>query len=104
MLPAFLNPPVFNLLFCQLYREAGYWRCESLKRAIEEQMHLYRSAFKVDSSGAIRRQATDTEVRCTLCMFAAKSQSTHCRAFVIFHDLPWTADYDSPSDTTRTDI
>lgn len=46
----------------QLYREAGYWRCDSLKRAIEEQMHLYRSTFEVDASGGVRRQKSNTEV------------------------------------------
>lgn len=46
----------------QLYREAGYWRCESLKRAIEEQIHLYRSTFEIDESGGVRRQKGDTEV------------------------------------------
>lgn len=50
--------------FGQLYREAGYWRCESLKRAIEEQMHLYRSTLEVDTPGHTQRGMV-AEVRCT---------------------------------------
>lgn len=46
----------------QLYYEAGYWRCDTLKQAIEEQMHLYRSAFEVDASGVTRRKPRETKV------------------------------------------
>eukprot|EP00903_Cladosiphon_okamuranus_P009796 g9313.t1 len=53
--------PTNASLLTQLYREAGYWRCDSLKRAIEEQMHLYRSTFEVDAYGGLRRQKSDTE-------------------------------------------
>lgn len=55
----FLFPNVFDL---ELYLEAGFWRCESLKRAIEEQMQLYRSTFEVDSSGVTRRKPKEDKV------------------------------------------
>ncbi|CAM9623760.1 unnamed protein product [Pylaiella littoralis] len=48
--------PIDSSLLTQLYREAGYWRCESLKRAIEEQMHLYRSTFEGCTSGGTQRE------------------------------------------------
>ncbi|CAM9281256.1 unnamed protein product [Ectocarpus sp. 8 AP-2014] len=53
--------PTDTTLLTQLYREAGYWRCESLKRAIEEQMHLYRSSLGVGASGGAQDKTKDTE-------------------------------------------
>ncbi|CAM9100149.1 unnamed protein product [Ascophyllum nodosum] len=46
----------------QLYREAGFWRCQRLKCAIEEQFHFYRTKFEVDASCVTRRKSTGKKV------------------------------------------
>ncbi|KAG5182114.1 hypothetical protein JKP88DRAFT_319868 [Tribonema minus] len=46
--------PSDRTLLAQLYREAGYWRCSSLRTAIEEtQLQLYRGEYEVDASGGV---------------------------------------------------
>ncbi|CAN0020070.1 unnamed protein product [Laminaria digitata] len=53
--------PTDRALLTQLYREAAYWRCDTLKRAIEEDVHLYRSTFEPDSSESTHRKSTNSE-------------------------------------------
>ncbi|CAM9155070.1 unnamed protein product, partial [Choristocarpus tenellus] len=54
--------PDDRMLLQQVYSEASYWACDSLKYAIEEQLHLFRSKIEVDKQGLPRRKSREDKV------------------------------------------